>query len=316
MMKKKSSIVMLIVVIFLSLGIVGYNNPDMNNKITSLFGYKSQKIDVNKPGGDNNKIAETRQTIPATVTPKTSTPNPKNTTLTKSTTAAKSTTITNKSTAKTQAKSIPVVKNTKIIVIDPGHGGTVNSEKEPLSPGSSIMKAKYATGATGIYTKKTEAQLNLEVSLKLAASLRNAGYKVIMTRTSNSLLSNIERAEIGNKNNANLVIRIHADGSSDHSVTGATTLVPGNVGYAKSVSAISKSYGSIIQKSLIASIKTKDRGVSQRTDLTGFNWSKVPVVLVEMGFLSNVNEDKLLSTSSYQDKIVKGLFDGINNAFK
>ena len=60
----------------------------------------------------------------------------------------------------------------------------------------------------------------------------------------------------------------------------------------------------------------KNRGVVQRTDLTAFNWSKVPVVLVEMGFLSNENEDKLLSNSSYQDKIAKGLFYGINKAIK
>ena len=50
----------------------------------------------------------------------------------------------------------------------------------------------------------------------------------------------------------------------------------------------------------------KNRGVVERTDLTGFNWSKVPVILVETGFLSNPQEDKLLNSEEYQNKIAKG----------
>ena len=59
-----------------------------------------------------------------------------------------------------------------------------------------------------------------------------------------------------------------------------------------------------------------DRGVVERDDMTGFNWSKVPVILVEMGFLSNRSEDQMLSTGAYQDKLAKGLADGIEAALK
>ena len=57
-----------------------------------------------------------------------------------------------------------------------------------------------------------------------------------------------------------------------------------------------------------------NRGVIERSDLTGFNWSKVPVVLIEMGFLSNPEEDSLLNDSSYQEKIAQGLCNGILEA--
>ena len=60
----------------------------------------------------------------------------------------------------------------------------------------------------------------------------------------------------------------------------------------------------------------KNRGVIERKDLTGFNWSTVPVVLVEMGFLSNPEEDKKLSTDSYKDKISKSLANGVSEIFK
>lgn len=59
-----------------------------------------------------------------------------------------------------------------------------------------------------------------------------------------------------------------------------------------------------------------NRGVIERNDLTGFNWSKVPVVLVEMGFMSNPEEDRLLSDDNYQNKLAEGLCKGIMEALK
>ncbi|MCM8710081.1 N-acetylmuramoyl-L-alanine amidase [Clostridium sp. SYSU_GA19001] len=217
-------------------------------------------------------------------------------------------------------KNKQVIDNKKekniTIVIDPGHGGKITSEKEPIAPGSKIMKAKNVSGAFGIVTKTPEYSINLSVSMKLKEYLNNAGYKVIMTRTSNSeTIGNIQRAEIGNKNNADLVMRIHADSSADKSVKGASMLVPGNVGYAQDIYKISKKYGETILKKLIDEAGMKSRGVITRTDLTGFNWSKVPVVLIEMGFLSNTEEDKLLSSDDYQQKIALGLFKGIEEIF-
>lgn len=59
--------------------------------------------------------------------------------------------------------------------------------------------------------------------------------------------------------------------------------VPTLIGYAKNISQISRKYGEIILKGLVVETQTYNRGIIAREDITGFNWSKAPVVLVEMG---------------------------------
>lgn len=78
----------------------------------------------------------------------------------------------------------------------------------------------------------------------------------------------------------------------------------------------SSSYGKTILDTLVNEVGMKNRGVVERDDMTGFNWSKVPVVLIEMGFLSNEEEDKLLNTDDYQNKVAKALADGIDLSLK
>lgn len=208
-----------------------------------------------------------------------------------------------------------VNKSKKVIVIDPGHGGKNGTEMEKVSPDSNVMKPKNVSGATGIKTRTPEHVIALAVSMKLKELLEKEGYTVIMTRTTASqTISNIERAEIGNKNKADLVIRVHADSSTSSSSEGASMLIPGEVGYAKDIYKVSKQYGETIFQTLLNDVKMKSRGIVVRKDLTGFNWSKVPVVLIEMGFLSNIEEDKLLSSSDYQNKIAESLGKGIKKA--
>lgn len=207
-------------------------------------------------------------------------------------------------------ESVPEIKKT--IVIDPGHGGGANLEKEKQSPDSNILKIKDGGGAQGIITNVKESTINLKVSLKLKTLLEKNNINVIMTRTDDSRsIGNIERAEIANKNNADLCIRIHCDSSDNQNAKGATMLVPGKVGYASVISDKSRKYGQTILDSLVSNAKMSSRGIQISTDMTGFNWSKVPVVLVELGFLSNPNEDKLLNSEEYQEKLAQGLYDGI-----
>ena len=59
----------------------------------------------------------------------------------------------------------------------------------------------------------------------------------------------------------------------------------------------------------------KVNGVFERGDLTGFNWSQVPVVLVEMGFLSNYTEDQMMSNPEYQTKLMQVISDGLDEYF-
>lgn len=204
----------------------------------------------------------------------------------------------------------------KVIVIDPGHGKELNLEKEQIAPETSEMKIKDGGGAQGQITGIPEYVVNMEVALKLRKALQEKGFTVVLTKENiNESLGNIERAQVGNKVNASLVIRIHADSNDNNSVKGASMLVPAPINKnTKSIYKESSRCGQVILNTLVSQVGMKNRGIVERNDMTGFNWSTVPVVLIEMGFLSNAEEDKLLNTEEYQSKISKALADGIGKA--
>ena len=203
------------------------------------------------------------------------------------------------------------------IVIDPGHSSTGTSGNEPVSPNSSTTKLKDGLGATGSYTNIPEHKTNMSVALLVKKELTSKGYNVILTKQDVAeSKSNIERADVGNKNNADLVVRIHADSAENSSISGASMHVSGNNEYTSSFYKISKSYGTTILNTYVDEIGIKNRGVIERNDLTGFNWSKVPVVLIEMGFLSNKEDDNFVSNTANHPKIAKAISDGIDKCFE
>ncbi len=212
-------------------------------------------------------------------------------------------------------KPISTTKN-KVIVIDAGHQGKGMSSKEAIGPGSSTMKAKVSSGTTGVFSKKKESQVNLEVALKLRKELQSRGYSVVMTRTSQNVsLSNQQRAKIGNNANAGAVIHIHCDGGPS-SATGAHTIaIAKNNPYCSGLYNASSSLGKSVINAYCQETGIKNKGVSYRNDLTGLNWSRVPSIYIELGFLSNKEEDKKLTDSSFQNKMVKGIANGIDNYF-
>lgn len=217
-----------------------------------------------------------------------------------------------------EAPSTPIAEpDPWVIVIDPGHGPWVNLDEEPIAPGSSVTKRKYGIGAAGVITGTLEREINLNISLKVRDLLTQAGYTVIMTRvTHTEILSNIDRVNLANEAHADLMVRVHSDSYKDSSVQGASVLYPGKIGYAVDIADQSKAYAQIILDTLLKEVGMPRHGMYERTDQTGFNWSKVPIVTVEMGFLSNPDEDKLLSTHEYQMTLAQALFDGIQNCFE
>ena len=199
-----------------------------------------------------------------------------------------------------------------VVCIDPGHQARANSTPEPIGPGSKTTKPSVSGGATGVSTDIPEYELTLQISVNLKKRLEAQGIKVVMTRTVNDVdISNSQRAAIANKAGADLFVRIHCDGSPKASTVGISTLYPAVNSWTKPIAPESKRAAQIVQKALIATTGAVDRGAIQRTDLSGFNWAKVPSVLIEAGFLSNTVEDKLLSSPHYQDKIAQGIANGI-----
>lgn len=209
-------------------------------------------------------------------------------------------------------------KKRETIVVDPGHSITPEPGTEAISPGSGERKAKDAVGATGVNSKVNEYKITHEIGNLLKEDLEKRGFNVVMTKTKpEEQRSNIERAEIGNRENAALLIRLHADSFSNSSATGASMLVPSkSVQATASIAETSKKYGQTILESYINKVPIKSRGVIERNDLTGFNWSKIPVVLIEMGYLSNPNEDAYITNPSNYGAIVEGIGEGIDKCFQ
>ena len=200
----------------------------------------------------------------------------------------------------------------KVVVIDAGHQAFGDSSVEPIGPGSPTRKAKVSGGASGVTTHNAESLVNLQVARRLQEELVSRGAKVVMVRTKQAVnISNSKRASIANNAHADLFIRLHCDGNSDRSLSGLSTLVPGANKWTKPIVAKSKKAGVFIHDAVISETGAVDRGVVTRNDLSGFNWSKVPTVLVEMGFLSNPAEDVKLSTMAYQLSLATGLANGI-----
>lgn len=183
------------------------------------------------------------------------------------------------------------------VVIDPGHGGS--------DPGS-----------IGYKTKVNEADLNLKLSKMLQTKLEKAGINVVMTRTDEKAL--IEgsgrkwkkqdmqaRKEVIKKARPNMVISLHQNSYTNHSLRGA------QVFYDKT-SEISKQIANFIQDQfkldLDKSIKATSPG-----DYFMLKCTSAPSVLVECGFLSNAEDEQLLLSSEYQEKIIDCIYKGIVN---
>jgi N-acetylmuramoyl-L-alanine amidase len=200
-----------------------------------------------------------------------------------------------------------------VVVVDPGHDERANPETEPIGPGSSTRKIKDGGGTRGVVSGLTEAELNMRVSLRLRTLLERAGVRVVMTRTltAGTSVGNVARARIANRAQAGLFLRIHADGSTDPSVRGSHTLYPAlQRGWTDDVYAASRRAAGVVQSEMLRALGFPDRGLQERSDFTGFNWSDVPVILVEMGFMTNRTEDRLLATAAYQQRAAAGLCRG------
>ena len=205
----------------------------------------------------------------------------------------------------------------KVICIDPGHQLNGNFEKEPVGPGSEITKIKVSSGTRGVSTRKYEYELTLEIALLLKEKLEERGYTVVLTRDKHDVdISNRERAEIANKAGSDLFLRIHADGVDNSKVHGLSALYPsGKNPFVPHLSKDSKRLSSLLVAEMAKFTGAKNRGIFARDDLTGTNWSKMPTALVEVGFMSNSTEDKLMSTAEYQAKIVRGMVNAVELYF-
>ncbi|MFP3379900.1 N-acetylmuramoyl-L-alanine amidase [Bacillus sp. SIMBA_069] len=201
-----------------------------------------------------------------------------------------------------------------LVVIDPGHQQKANLNLEPIGPGATTQKYKVTDGTTGVVTKKREAVLVLEMASVLKEKLEAKGIQVLMTRTSQDVdISNKERATFANDHKADLFLRLHADGSENPNQSGFAVLTPAEGSpYTKEIYAESLQISQTIVNKMRENQQVKVNGIKFRDDLSGFNWAKVPGVLLELGFMSNPEEDKKLSDPQYVNSLLQSVTDSVD----
>ena len=206
------------------------------------------------------------------------------------------------------------------VCVDAGHQGSWvdMSAQEPMAPGSSQTKNKATTGTSGNFSNVPEYEVNLEVSLVLQKELISRGYNVVMTREDNdAAISNKERAELATEKGADITVRIHANGADSSSSAGALTMAPTSSNQYLSQDIIEKSntLASCIINHYCDATGLGNLGVISSDNMTGTNWSTVPVAILEMGFMSNQNDDLYITNAANHETMAKAVADGIDEYF-
>lgn len=176
-----------------------------------------------------------------------------------------------------------------LIVIDAGHGG-----RDP--------------GAVGTLVQEKTVVLNS--ALLLQKTLESRGFKVYMTRSTDEYINLYDRASMANGLNATLFVSIHANSHTGTSANGVEVL------YANPSMDSDKGLATAIQNELVKHLKATNRGVVQRTNLVVLRETKMPAVLVELGFISNPAEQLKLMDENYLKLAAEAMANGIEAFLK
>lgn len=207
-------------------------------------------------------------------------------------------------------------KSEKIVVVDAGHQSIQDAEEEPIGPGEAETKPKVSSGTQGVSSGQPEHQLNLDIALKVEEILEAQGYTVVMIRKSSEVnISNMERAMIANQIQADAFVRIHADGSDNQDANGAMTIISTGENKYEVVNYYneSKKLATEILDAYTEATGINRNRIMESDDYSGINWCTVPVTIVEMGYMTNEEEDIKMQDSAMQIKMAEGISKGIIN---
>lgn len=202
------------------------------------------------------------------------------------------------------------------VCIDPGHQALeIKVKSVPNMPGSDKYVASGSTGmAQGVTTFRKESIVALEISYKLANALRRMGAQVLLTRTDeDTVVDNMERVAMANDANADFFVRIHLNYRSNDRGKAVDVYIPKSSPYAQAAADKEDyiSMGNTMLKYLKEYMNVSE-GLMHRSDqFVGNNWAKMPVFLIEAGYMSTPKSDLLASYPPYQEQIALGLAMGL-----
>lgn len=182
----------------------------------------------------------------------------------------------------------------KLIVIDPGHGGS--------DPGA-------------CHNGVREKDVNIAISLKLNEALQDKGYNTVMTRYDDTSVGLYDRPEIANNVDADLFISIHANSYTPNPGVEGVEILYCPADECSLKSRDDYELAKILMEEITKVTGAKNKNITKRPKLVVLNRTKMSAILIETGFLTNPSEAKLLSTSEYQDLMVEGIINGIEKYF-
>lgn len=208
---------------------------------------------------------------------------------------------------------------TIIVALDPGHQapGQDMDVTEPVGPGAEEETAALTEGGTGVGTGQEEYELNLAVAEYLKEELTARGYQVYMTReTDDVALSSAQRAQAANASGAQIVIRLHADTDEDTSEHGVWVSAPSyDNPYTTEICKKSNALSDIVMGAYCEKTGLSQKGLYTIDSLAGVNWSEIPVCTLEMGYLSNAEDDAYMAQDANRQTMAEGIADGVDLYF-
>ncbi len=215
-----------------------------------------------------------------------------------------------------------------VIYINAGHQGKGMTEKEPLAPwgpeyngqyNNTVTKTKCTSGTEGRFTHVAEHVVTLQIALKLQALCEEQGATVVMSRTTEDVTkSNVERALEANECGADIALHIHCNGSENQNASGVEVYVRGEGKKTEAYKKLEdKDYilGLSILEEICKTTGAKKRYVSKSDNYSTINWAEMSSLIIECGFMSNEEEDNLLVTDSYQNKLAQGMLNFLIKEF-
>lgn len=178
-----------------------------------------------------------------------------------------------------------------LIAIDPGHGGV-------------------DSGCVG--KKAEEKDVNLQIALELEKKLTEKGYRVLVLREKDEFQGLMDRVEIANSYQADVYVSIHQNTyeGKDKTVGGIETWYDG-----ADAARDNQRLALLVHRETVKSTGARERGVIDSKDLYVASKTLMPACLIETGFLSNPQEEKLLASADYQKKLAEGIARGIELYF-